>query len=671
MIAGNIYINGQLTTPDDQGNVILSYFQTNILESLDEVIITPEGGQAVVFSPVGDNPVYINLGDALAKYIWKDADDESIQTRVMQYVEKSSYSFGVKLSSGLEFTLWMVMSSKYPDFCESTFYGGEDQDIYIYFFAEDGENPEVIDVDDPAVNTIEVYAADNLGPRFDTDSQEIEDWDETISLNDGVGATFFAEENMWYPAKPMYERGSGIQATIVSGTYPHSNVATTRHLRQPIVKWVVDQDNADYEGYWGNPCVMYDLFNWDFLSNIGSYIKYSNELFKIVDTFDAKETGLDYAVSPAPPVKHYVILDRPICANFGIRPYYQGYGSWNEKYAYETWNATSLCWDIYDYYGELTPSKARDRLKKYLVYPEYSEYHTILPSYARIPNEPKLFTFDYDANSLVTLTLDVNDETMGSVSGAGQYEPDTQVSISAIANEGYMFVEWSDGNTNATRTITVSSSMTLTATFAVWSPIPSGYQLVEYIQGTGNPRISTQVQDSNIGKIEAMWRCSYSQTTGFAWTGTLQSSPSVRCGWGIRNSSEHLEAWWGTYSNTCADLGAYDKTDTALKKIVIDVTNKNASFNGGTPVALGNGTLATTNQNFYLFVDSNSSTLPSTQFFGNVKIYNLQGTLVRDIYPVRRKSDNVGMMFDLVSNEVFANIFVGAFEVGPDKQWEE
>ena len=202
------------------------------------------------------------------------------------------------------------------------------------------------------------------------------------------------------------------------------------------------------------------------------------------------------------------------------------------------------------------------------------------------------------------------------------------------------------------------------------SPIPSAYQLVEWLKGTGNPRISTGIKDNNISKIEAMWRCSQTTTTGgFAWTGTLQTSPSVRCGWGIRNSNGHLEAWWGTYANTQADFGVYDKTDTALKQITIDVTNKTATFNGGSPVALGNGTLATTGQNFYLFYDSDSSTLPSTQYFYNVKIYNLQGNLVRDLYPVRRISDNVGMMYDLVSNEVFANIFVGSFEVGPDKQW--
>ena len=665
MIAGNIYINGQLTTPDDQGNVILSYFQTNILESLDTITITPEGGQAVIYSPVDDNPVYINLGDVLAKYIWKDADDVSIQTRVMQYVEKSSYSFAVKLSSGLEFTLWMVMSSKYPDFCESTFYGGEDQDIYIYFFAEDGENPEVIDVDDTAVNTIEVYAADNIGPRFfDTDSQEIEDWDDTRSLDDDIGATFFAEENMWYPAKPMYERGSGIQATIVSGTYPHSDVATTRHLRQPIVKWVVDRDNVDYEKYWGNPCVMYDLFNWDFSSNIGGYIKYSGELFKIVDAFDARETGLDYTVSPAPPVKHYVILDRPICANFGIRPYYQGYGSWNEKYAYEDWNASSSLWDIYDYYGELTRAKARDRLKKFLVYPEYSEYRTILPSYARIPNEPKLYTFDYDANSLVTLTLNVNNDMMGSCYGAGQYEPDTQVSISATANAGYMFVEWSDGNTNATRTITVSSSMTLTATFAVWSPIPSGYQLVEYIQGTGNPRISTLIQDSNIGKIECYCRIDSAPSTGNAYNGTYSSSPSPAkyCGFGA-DSNDNLIVDWGANVSP-ASFGANDHN---FHTWIVDPKNGVCSLDGSQTTLNAN---ANAGKAFYLF-NANGTYKTWTVSIYRCKIWNQQDELVRDLLAVRKKDGTAVGMYDLVSNDFFGNIYVGTFTAGPDKQWQD
>ena len=41
----------------------------------------------------------------------------------------------------------------------------------------------------------------------------------------------------------------------------------------------------------------------------------------------------------------------------------------------------------------------------------------------------------------------------------------TSVSIAAQASEGYTFSQWSDGNTNASRNVTVNSAMTLTASF--------------------------------------------------------------------------------------------------------------------------------------------------------------------------------------------------------------
>ena len=65
-----------------------------------------------------------------------------------------------------------------------------------------------------------------------------------------------------------------------------------------------------------------------------------------------------------------------------------------------------------------------------------------------------------------TITVQSNDETMGTVSGGGVYEAGTMVSISATANEGYVFVQWNDGNISASRYIAVLGDATYTATFA-------------------------------------------------------------------------------------------------------------------------------------------------------------------------------------------------------------
>jgi hypothetical protein len=64
------------------------------------------------------------------------------------------------------------------------------------------------------------------------------------------------------------------------------------------------------------------------------------------------------------------------------------------------------------------------------------------------------------------LTLSVNDTTMGSVAGAGTYEEGSNITVSAIPNEGYHFVMWNDSVTIATRTVKVETDTAFIAFFA-------------------------------------------------------------------------------------------------------------------------------------------------------------------------------------------------------------
>lgn len=61
--------------------------------------------------------------------------------------------------------------------------------------------------------------------------------------------------------------------------------------------------------------------------------------------------------------------------------------------------------------------------------------------------------------------LTVTAGTGGIVSGGGTYNYNASVTLKATANSGYHFVKWSDGNTSATRTVTVTKDATYTATF--------------------------------------------------------------------------------------------------------------------------------------------------------------------------------------------------------------
>ncbi len=70
-----------------------------------------------------------------------------------------------------------------------------------------------------------------------------------------------------------------------------------------------------------------------------------------------------------------------------------------------------------------------------------------------------------DNSDQAVLTLKASPSTGGSVTGGGTYAKGQSVEITAEANENYEFDGWSDGDTNATRTVQVNESMELTASF--------------------------------------------------------------------------------------------------------------------------------------------------------------------------------------------------------------
>ena len=79
------------------------------------------------------------------------------------------------------------------------------------------------------------------------------------------------------------------------------------------------------------------------------------------------------------------------------------------------------------------------------------------------------YTAFFEANApeevYYTVTVLSDDEIMGEAFGSGQYLENSMASISAVARDGYRFTRWNDGNTEATRTITVTDDMTFTAYF--------------------------------------------------------------------------------------------------------------------------------------------------------------------------------------------------------------
>lgn len=99
-------------------------------------------------------------------------------------------------------------------------------------------------------------------------------------------------------------------------------------------------------------------------------------------------------------------------------------------------------------------------------------------------NGNKTYTAEF---TTVTYSIQVNSNntTWGTVTGSGTYSEGTQVNIAATAKAGYRFVRWSDGNTQASRTITVTGIAKYTAYFEVIPPTTA--------------RITVKSKDSGMG----------------------------------------------------------------------------------------------------------------------------------------------------------------------------
>ena len=82
------------------------------------------------------------------------------------------------------------------------------------------------------------------------------------------------------------------------------------------------------------------------------------------------------------------------------------------------------------------------------------------------------------------VNVDCNPE-QGSVSGSGVYAETAPVTLTATATTGYRFSQWSDGNTDNPRTLTLTSDTTLTVEFVVASFMVTATALHGSVTGTG------------------------------------------------------------------------------------------------------------------------------------------------------------------------------------------
>ena len=83
-----------------------------------------------------------------------------------------------------------------------------------------------------------------------------------------------------------------------------------------------------------------------------------------------------------------------------------------------------------------------------------------------VVTEDITYTAEFTANTY-TVSTKVNDDAMGSVSGAGPYLYTAEATLTATANPFYRFVQWSDGITDNPRVVMVEKDSLFTAEFEI------------------------------------------------------------------------------------------------------------------------------------------------------------------------------------------------------------
>lgn len=190
------------------------------------------------------------------------------------------------------------------------------------------------------------------------------------------------------------------------------------------------------------------------------------------------------------------------------------------------------------------------------------------------------------------------------------------------------------------------------------------YQEVEYLESTGTQYINTGIKDSNPNlQIEATFSnisgSGYRYILG-CWSNDAQQNTVVYI-----NTQGQVGAWVCKAYTSAAMMNVDIETKhTVMVNSLgywLDGTLRCSSFEDGTQRA---------GADLYLFKRNGAggSSPQSTSISARIYSVSIQDndTLVCDLVPCYRKTDNVAGMYDRVSGELFTNAGTGSFTVGPD-----
>jgi hypothetical protein len=214
---------------------------------------------------------------------------------------------------------------------------------------------------------------------------------------------------------------------------------------------------------------------------------------------------------------------------------------------------------------------------------QWSDGNTDNPRMVQVTCD-SVFTAQFDYNQY-SIALAVDTTIHGSVSGAGSYNYLSERSITATANYGYHFTQWSDGDTNNPRVITLTQDTAFTALFA-----------------KNQYRVILTVNDTALGMITGDGIYNYLDTVTLTATCTAEHHHFVRWSDGITDASRTIILVSDT---TITALFAIDTHNVALT--VNDDLFGSVSGMGNYPYGTEVAIEATANEGYHFAEWSNGS----------------------------------------------------------------
>jgi hypothetical protein len=185
----------------------------------------------------------------------------------------------------------------------------------------------------------------------------------------------------------------------------------------------------------------------------------------------------------------------------------------------------------------------------------------------------------------------------------------------------------------------------------------SAYTRLEYIESTGTQYINTRIMPSLNLEIESELAFMDKSTTaallGTTTAGSGKNITAIFAVSGVSSSFGPSTAYAALYSYITLD------TKTKFKE------DKNGIYLNDTRRAEFNANTEFTGVSSMLFLwarGTNANKIKAKVY--SFKIYD-NGTLVQDLVPARRNSNNIVGMYDLVSGQFFTNAGTGEFVAGP------